>query len=160
MDRRIVCVLAFAVSFVFLQSPAFAQSREFEKKVYNYNEWTKGKFAEAVTVVNPGKWIFLGGIGAESEGDGKILHMGDFKAQCVYAYQKIKKELALNGATINDIVKTTTYVTDIRNFGLLGKCRAEAIPGADLTAGTLVNVTQLAWPGMEIEIDVIAVTAK
>ena len=51
MDRRIVCVLAFAVSFVFLQSPAFAQSREFEKKVYNYNEWTKGKFAEAVTVV-------------------------------------------------------------------------------------------------------------
>ena len=117
MDRRIVCVLAFAVSFVFLQSPAFAQSREFEKKVYNYNEWTKGKFAEAVTVVNPGKWIFLGGIGAESEGDGKILHMGDFKAQCVYAYQKIKKELALNGVTINHIVKTTTYLTDIRITG-------------------------------------------
>jgi enamine deaminase RidA (YjgF/YER057c/UK114 family) len=40
------------------------------------------------------------------------------------------------------------------------KCRAEAIPGAEVNAGTLLNVSQLAWPDMAIEIDVIAVTAK
>jgi hypothetical protein len=50
--------------------------------------------------------------------------------------------------------------TDIRHFGLLPKCRAEAIPGAEVNAGTLLNVSQLAWPDMAIEIDVIAVTAK
>jgi methionine synthase II (cobalamin-independent) len=48
----------------------------------------EGKIAEAVTVINPGKWIFLGGIGPEQEGDGTILHKGDFQAQCVYAWQK------------------------------------------------------------------------
>ena len=159
MGKRIAFAAAFALVLVALQSPAFAQGA-FEKKTYNYSEWTKGRFAEAVTVVNPGKFIFLGGIGPEQEGDGAILHKGDFQAQCVYAWQKIKKILALHGATVNDIVKTTTYVTDIRHFGLLGKCRAEAIPGAAVNAGTLLNVTQLAWPDMAIEIDVIAVTAK
>jgi len=159
MVKRIAFAAAFALVLVALQSPAFAQGA-FEKKTYNYSEWTKGRFAEAVTVVNPGKWIFLGGIGPEQEGDGAILHKGDFQAQCVYAWQKIKKILALHGATVNDIVKTTTYVTDIRNFGLLAKCRAEAIPGAEVNAGTLLNVTQLAWPDMAIEIDVTAVTAK
>ncbi len=160
MKRSIVFALAMLASTVFAQAPALAQSQAFEKKTYNYSDWTKGRFAEAVTVVNPGKWIFLGGIGPEREGDGVIIHKGDFQAQCVYAWQKIEKILAEHGATVNDIVKTTTYVTDIRHFGLLAKCRGEAIPGAEVNAGTLLNVTQLAWPDMAIEIDVIAVTAK
>jgi enamine deaminase RidA (YjgF/YER057c/UK114 family) len=160
MKRNIVFAFALLAPMAFSASSALAQNQGFEKKTYNYSDWTKGRFAEAVTVVNPGKWIFLGGIGPEREGDGAILYKGDFQAQCVYAWQKIKKILAEHGATVNDIVKTTTYVTDIRHFPLLPKCRAEAIPGAEVNAGTLLNVTQLAWPDMAIEIDVIAVTAK
>jgi len=34
-----------------------------EKKHYNYSEWTKGRFSEAVTVTGPGKLIFLAGVG-------------------------------------------------------------------------------------------------
>jgi 2-iminobutanoate/2-iminopropanoate deaminase len=160
MKMNIVFALALLAPMAFSQSSALAQNQGFEKKTYNYSDWTKGRFAEAVTVVNPGKWIFLGGIGPEREGDGTILYKGDFQAQCVYAWQKIKKILSEHGATVNDIVKTTTYVTDIRHFPLLAKCRAEAIPGAEVNAGTLLNVSQLAWPDMAIEIDVIAVTAK
>jgi 2-iminobutanoate/2-iminopropanoate deaminase len=55
-----------------------------EKKNFNYNEWTKGKFSEVVTVTNPGKFIFLAGIGPEREGDGKIVHEGNFMEQCRY----------------------------------------------------------------------------
>ena len=160
MTRGLAFALAFIASFALAPSYVLAQSQAFEKKTYNYSEWTKGRFAEAVTVVNPGKWIFLGGIGPEREGDGIIIHKGDFQQQCVYAWQKIKKILAEHGATVNNIVKTTTYVTDIRHFTLLPKCRAEAIPDAEVNAGTLLNVSQLAWPDMAIEIDVIAVTAK
>src|SRR5438876_2441202 len=111
MTRCFTCGLALVTAFAL--APSLAQSQGFEKKTYNYSEWTKGRFAEAVTVINPGKWIFLGGIGPEREGDGAIIHKGDFQAQCVYAWQKIKKILAEHGATVNDIVKTTTYVTDI-----------------------------------------------
>jgi 2-iminobutanoate/2-iminopropanoate deaminase len=160
MNRSIWSALVLITALAFPPSSAFAQSQGFEKKAYNYSEWTKGRFAEVVTVVNPGKWIFLAGIGPEREGDGAILHKGDFQAQCVLAWQKIKKLLGEHGATVNNIVKTTVYVTDIRHFTLLPKCRAEAIPGAELNASTLLNVSQLAWPDMAIEIDVIAVTAK
>jgi enamine deaminase RidA (YjgF/YER057c/UK114 family) len=159
MVKRTAIAAGVLMSLALFHGQASAQG-QFEKKSYNYSEWTKGRFAEAVTVVNPGKWIFLGGIGPEREGDGAIIHKGDFLGQCKYAWEKIKKILALHGATPNDIVKTTNYVTDIRHFQLLGKCRAEAIPGVEPPASTLLNVTQLAWPDMMFEVDVIAVTAK
>ena len=53
-----------------------------EAKFQAHNEWTKGKFSEVVTVTNPGKFIFLAGIGPEREGDGKIVHEGGFMEQC------------------------------------------------------------------------------
>ena len=77
-----------------LATAALAQSATnstFEKKNYNYGEWTKGKFSEVVTVVGPGKMIFLAGVGSEEENSGSILHKGDVLEQCRYAYQKIKK---------------------------------------------------------------------
>lgn len=132
----------------------------FEKKNYNYSEWTKGLFSEVVTVTHPGKMIFLAGVGAEDEsgGRGTIRHLGDFAGQCRYAYDKIKRLLAAQGATMNDVVKVVTYVTDIRNQVEAGKCRAEALGGAPQPVHTFLNINQLAWPGMLVEMDVIAIT--
>src|SRR5579859_6908333 len=134
----------------------------FEKKNYNYSEWTKGLFSEVVTVSRPGKMIFLAGVGAEDEGAtrGVIRHLGDFAAQCRYAYDKIKRLLAAHGATMNDMVKVVTYVTDIRNQVDAGKCRAEALAGAPQPVHTFLNINQLAWPGMLVEVDVIAITKE
>ena len=60
--------------------PAHAQGA-YEKKNYNYAEWAKGRFSEAVTVVNPGKFIFLAGVGAEDEngkgGDIRLARVSD-----------------------------------------------------------------------------------
>jgi 2-iminobutanoate/2-iminopropanoate deaminase len=132
----------------------------FEKKNYNYSEWTKGLFSEVVTVTHPGKMIFLAGVGAEDEsgGRGTIRHLGDFAGQCRYAYDKIKRLLAAQGATMNDVVKVVTYVTDIRNQVEAGKCRAEALGGAPQPVHTFLNINQLAWPGMLVEVDVMAIT--
>jgi 2-iminobutanoate/2-iminopropanoate deaminase len=134
----------------------------FEKKAYNYSEWTKGRFSEAVTVTGPGKMIFLAGVGAEDENGkgGDILSKGDFTGQCRYAYDKIKRALAKNGAGMGDIVKMVTYVTDMRYQADYGKCRLEAFGDAALPAHTFLNVVQLAWPGMLVEIDVTAMVAK
>ena len=46
-------------------------SSNFEKKNFNYNEWTKGKFSEVVTVTNPGKFIFLAGMARNARGMAK-----------------------------------------------------------------------------------------
>jgi hypothetical protein len=64
--RNSIAVVAVAVlSFVILPTVVPAQS--FEKNNYNYSDWTKGRFSEAVTVTGPGKMIFLAGVGAEDE---------------------------------------------------------------------------------------------
>ena len=133
-----------------------AKAPPFECTRHNYGSWTKGRFSEAVTVTGPGKMIFLAGIGAEHEDNGKILYPGDFTRQSRYAYRKLKKVLARNGATMADVVKQVTYVTDIRHQKQASECRREAY-GDDLPAHTFLNVSQLAWPDMLVELDVIAI---
>jgi 2-iminobutanoate/2-iminopropanoate deaminase len=157
MSQRLAMVSVTLVWLVAASTAASAQS--LEKKHYNYSEWTKGRFSEAVTVTGPGKMIFLAGVGAEDENGkgGDILHKGDFTAQCQYAYDKIKRLLEKHGATLGDVVKMVTYITDARYQPDYGKCRVEAFGDRPLPAHTLVNISQLAWPGMMVEIDATAV---
>ena len=161
---RRIAVICFALLLSTIL-PARAQtptagSAGFEKSNYNYSEWTKGLFSEAVTVTHQGKMIFLAGVGAEDESAarGTIRHLGDFAGQCRYAYDKIKRLLAAHGATMNDLVKVVTYVTDVRNLPEAGKCRTEALAGAPQPVHTFLNINALAWPGMMVEVDVIAIT--
>jgi 2-iminobutanoate/2-iminopropanoate deaminase len=130
--------------------------KAFQRKHHNYGRWTKGRFSEAVTVTGPAKMIFLAGIGSEHEQTGKIMYPGDFDGQCRYAFRKLKKVLARNGATLSDVVKQVTYVTDARYVNQAGARRREVYGDAPLPAHTFVNVSQLAWPDMMVEIDIIA----
>ena len=159
----VTAVLSLAVLTVATMSQPQTADTVYEKKSYNYAEWAKGRFSEVVTVKNAGKIIYLGGVGAEDENSsqgGVIRHLGDFGAQCRYAWDKIKRLLEKHGATVENIDKVVTYVTDIRYFFDAGKCRAEAYAGATQPAGTFLVVTALAWPGMLIEVDVTASTPK
>jgi enamine deaminase RidA (YjgF/YER057c/UK114 family) len=165
MTREIIALTAALC--LFGSAPAGAQnqpgaSEGYEKQNYNHSDWTKGLFSEVVTVRHPGMMVFLAGVGAEDEkgGRGAILHLGDFMGQCRYAYDKVKRLLAQHGATMNDIVKVVTYVTDIRFQADAGKCRAEALGGAPQPVHTFLNINQLAWPGMLVEVDVTAITAN
>lgn len=161
MIKLVALIGSVALSAMVVSAPAVAQEQGgFKKENFSYNEWTRGKFSEVVTVNNPGKFVFLAGIGPEREGDGKIVHEGNFVEQCRYAYMKIKKLLALQGATMHDVVRIVTYITDIRFFRETLSCRAEAFGDAPIPASTLLNVPQLAWPYMMIEVDVTAMLPK
>ena len=59
---------------------------------------------------------------------------------------------------MNDLVKVVTYVTDVRNLPDAGKCRSEALAGAPQPVHTFLNINALAWPGMMVEVDAIAIT--
>jgi enamine deaminase RidA (YjgF/YER057c/UK114 family) len=155
MRKSIFACLAILVLIVM---PTAVPAQTFEKKNYNYSDWTKGRFSEAVTVVGPGKMIFLAGVGAEDENGkgGDILHKGDFTAQCKYSFDKIKRALEKNGAGLGDIVKMVSYLTDVRFQPDFGKCRQEVFGSTPMPAHTLLTIVQLAWPGMLVEVDVTA----
>src|SRR5436190_18882806 len=136
--------LLLAVATLLFSADAFAQGAPvFEKKNYNYSEWAKGRFSEAVTVsfAGPAKLIFLAGVGAEDENGkpGDIRHKDDFSAQCKYAYEKIKQALEKNGAGLGDIVKMVTYLTDMRFQADYGRCRSQAFGATPPPAHTLLN---------------------
>jgi enamine deaminase RidA (YjgF/YER057c/UK114 family) len=135
-------------------------SQTFEKRHYNYGEWAKSLFSEAVTVTGPGKMIFLAGIGAEHEITGEVLFPGDFAEQCRLTYEKIRKVLARNGAGPADVVKQTTYVTDARYRPEATQIRSGFYQGGPLPAHTFLTVSQLAFPGMLIEVDIVAITPQ
>ncbi len=151
--------ISLAASLIAILASA-AAAQTFEKNNYNYSDWAKGRFSEAVTVTGPGKMIFLAGVGAEDDNGkaGDILHKGDFTAQCKYAYDKIKRALAKNGAALGDVVKMVSYLTDVRYQADYGRCRSETFGNTPMPAHTLLVINQLAWPGMMLEIDVTAMT--
>ena len=160
MLKAAIIVSLTLLSAMGAASPASAQGAPaaFEKKNYNYAEWAKGRFSEVVTATGPAKMIFLAGVGAEDENGkpGDILHKDNFVAQCKYAYDKIKRLLDKHGAGFGDVVKIVSYVTDMRYQADYGKCRSEVFGATPPPAHTLLNITQLAWPGMMVEVDVTA----
>ena len=157
MLKHVVVSAALLVVFCLSQSSA----QTFEKKNYTYSEFTQNSFSEVVTVTGPAKLIFLAGIGPEDPKDGNPRHLGSLYAQCKYSWEKIKDLLGKHGATINDIVKSTVYVTDIRFREDMRKCRAEVFPaGQQMPAQTLLTVVALARPGMLIEVDIVAAVPK
>src|SRR5262249_45835786 len=98
--KTITLAVTTMLSLAAITMTAMPQSQTgntaYEKKSYNYAEWAKGRFSEVVTVRNAGKIIYLGGVGAEDENSaqgGVIRHLGDFGAQCRYAWDKIKRLL-------------------------------------------------------------------
>lgn len=128
-----------------------------EKRNFNHSKWTENLFSEVVTVTGPGKMIFLAGIGAEGEETGEVLFKGDIVGQCRFMYEKLAKLLERHGATMADVVKQVTYVTDARYRPQVTQCRREAYAGAPLPPHTFLNVSQLAFEEMLVEIDIIAV---
>jgi enamine deaminase RidA (YjgF/YER057c/UK114 family) len=155
MQRMIVAIAALLIC------AGAVGAQTFEKKNYNYSEFAKGAFSEVVTVTGPAKMIYLAGIGSEDENDGSVRHKDDFLAQCRFAWEKVGKLLKEHGATVSDIVKATSYVTDIRYRDEMRKCRQEVFAGGKpLPPHTLLNVVQLARPGMMFEVDVVAAVAR
>ena len=157
----------FLVLFVLALAgaPAPAQESKQDGKVtiekFNHSEWTKGIFSEAVTVTGLGnaKMIFLAGVGAEDENGarGTIRHPGNFIEQCKYAYDKIKRVLALHGGQLSDVVKITTYMTDLRYRLDMGKCIGTTWGGVTFPVHTLIGVAALAFPEMIVEVDATAI---
>ncbi len=59
------------------------------------------------------------------------------------------------GAAMSDVVKITTYLTDVSRHAEFGKARTEAFPSG-VPASTLVGTSGLVLPALLVEVDVIA----
>src|SRR6267142_1365513 len=107
-----------------------------------------------VVVVEGRKTIFVAGQLARGP-SGDVVGAGDMRAQLRQVGENIKAALAAAGATLADIVKTNTYVTDIEEFFKHVDVRMEYF-GA-LPTSTTVEVRKLAHPDLLVEVEASAV---
>jgi enamine deaminase RidA (YjgF/YER057c/UK114 family) len=76
-------------------------------------------------------------------------------AQIRQVGENLKAALAAAGATLDDLVRTTTYVTDIEEFFRHIEVRHEYL-GRALPTSTTVEVRRLAHPDFMVEIEAFA----
>ena len=111
-----------------------------------------------VVQVHRGRTVYIAGQVAFDK-SGNIIGKGDFRAQATQVFENLKLALAAAGATFDNLVKVTTFVTDLSQIQTLREIRAKYY-GKNAPASTLVQITQLASPAFMIEIEAIAVVAE
>jgi len=79
------------------------------------------------------------------------------KAQTRQVFENITNVLETAGSSLKDVVKINTYITDGSKFMDMLAVRSE-IFGDDPPASTAVVVAALAFPGLLIEVEAIAIT--
>jgi enamine deaminase RidA (YjgF/YER057c/UK114 family) len=107
--------------------------------------------------VRVGDRVFVSGTVAWGD-DGRVAGIGDMYAQARQAIRNIEKALVEAGASLADVVRTRTFVTDIARFGEVARAHGEAF-GDVRPAATLVAVTALVEPEMLVEIEADAVVS-
>jgi enamine deaminase RidA (YjgF/YER057c/UK114 family) len=89
------------------------------------------------------------------DGD-QLVGLGSIYIQTKYIFQKIEKALVEAGASLNDVVRTRMFVTDISKWEEIGKAHGE-IFATIKPASTMVEVSALIDDRLLIEIEVTAI---
>lgn len=109
------------------------------------------KIAQAYRV---GDLIFVSGQ-ASIDQDGEVVGAGDFDAQAKRTFDNLALVLKAGGSDLDKIVKVNIYLKDMRNFPKIVSLREQYFT-APYPADTIVEVSSLALPELEIEIEAVA----
>ena len=112
-----------------------------------------------VVLAADGRSVYIAGQVAY-DSTGSLVGAGDFRAQAERVFANLRIALASAGATFSDVVKTTTYITDVGNAAMLREIRAKYLDPARLPANSLIPVATLARPELLLEVEAVAVMRR
>jgi 2-iminobutanoate/2-iminopropanoate deaminase len=132
------------------------EGKGMKKKIIVSEKLSKplGIYSEAVMAEGK-RMLFISGMTARDK-DGNIVGKGDMKAQTRQVLENIKAILEKVGASFDQIVKVTVFITDMSRFKEIHEVRAQYFK-KDYPASTMVQVSGLVSPELLIEIEAIAV---
>jgi enamine deaminase RidA (YjgF/YER057c/UK114 family) len=110
-------------------------------------------------VLGTGRFVAISGQLALDEA-GELVGEGDPAAQARQVFENLRRCLAAVGATFDDVVKLTFFVTDMAHMPAVRAARAEHIPDDRLPAASAVQVVSLVRPEFLMEIEAFAVVGE
>ena len=110
-----------------------------------------------VTTGRDGTFVFISGQVAFNERN-EIIGRGDLAGQMVQTFENLGGALKGVGATFDDVLKTTIYVVDYNpeQIGVIREVRGRFLTGDRPPASTLIGVQALAFDGLLVEIEAVA----
>ncbi len=111
-------------------------------------------FSRAVRI---GNFIAVGGT-APIGPDGKTVGAGDPAAQTRRCLEIIEHALKQAGASLDDVIRTRTFLTRIEDWEAVGRVHGE-IFGDIRPASTMIQASRFIDPGWLVEIEADAVVA-
>jgi enamine deaminase RidA (YjgF/YER057c/UK114 family) len=104
-------------------------------------------------VVAAGPFVIVSGT-TSVDPDGVVLGMTPYD-QAVEIFRKIEHELQRAGVSLDDVIQTRMYVTDISRGEEVGRAHGEVF-GEIRPLATMVEVSALIDPRMHVEIEAVA----
>ncbi|WP_442738378.1 RidA family protein [Streptomyces pseudogriseolus] len=105
--------------------------------------------------VRVGPWVTIAGCTAAGP-DGPV-GGADIVAQTTECLRRIESALKEAGASLEDVVRTRFYVTDISSLEAIGAVHVEFFEKVR-PASTIVEVSALAHPSLLVEVEADAIT--
>jgi reactive intermediate/imine deaminase len=112
-------------------------------------------FSHYTDAVRAGNLLFISGCVA-LDADGTLVGEGDVVAQARQVFENIGLCLSAAGSCFADVVKVTTFLTDVGDRARINPVRQEFFGDAK-PASTLVEVSALVLPEFLIEVEAVAV---
>jgi 2-iminobutanoate/2-iminopropanoate deaminase len=94
------------------------------------------------------------------DAQGNLVGQDDFTKQAEQVFQNIKTIVESSGGTMKDVVKYTTFVTDINDVPKLREIRKKYTGDNSPAASTLVEIKELVRKEFLLEIEATAIIPK
>ena len=119
-------------------------------------EQQKNRAYSPAVITEGGRIVWMAGQTTTTDKDGKDI-AGNFEAQTRRVFELMDQTLRRAGGTLANLVTMTVFIKEPRHGDRFVELRRQFFPDGRFPGSALITVTNFARPGIEIEIQTIAV---